>query len=87
MKLHLHPAAFNISFKTLAEIIIRIIINSYRPTAYAYNYIANGCYDFALQVCSLICLKIDNAKAITRGRTFTSACYKVIQVAPHSTSA
>ena len=81
----MHPAAFNISFKTLAEIIIRIIINSYRPTRIII--LPMVVMIFASQVCSLICLKIDNAKAITRGRTFTSACYKVIQVAPRSTSA
>ena len=85
----MHPAALNISFKTLAEIIIRIIINSYRPTRIIILPMVVTI--FASQVCSLICLKIDNVKAITRGRTFTSAmsvrCYKVIQVAPHSTSA
>ena len=68
----MHPAALNISFKTLAEIIIiRIIINSYRPTHIIILPMVVTI--FATQVCSLICLKIDSAKVITRGRTFTSA--------------
>ena len=87
----MHPAVLNISYKTynpLADIIIIIIIIIYYRLTCIIIIIANGCYDF----CIFICLKIENAKVITRGRTFTSAmlvrCYEVIhQVAPRSTSA
>ena len=87
----MHLTALNISFKTLAEIIIRIKINSYRPTRIIILPMVVTI--LASQVCSLICLKIENAIAITHGRTFTSAmsvrCYEVIQVAQRmrSTSA
>ena len=82
--LGMHPAAFNISYKTynpLADIIIIIIIiNYYRLTLYC---------QWLLGFCIFICLKIENAKVITRGRTFMSVrCYEVIhQVALRSTSA
>ena len=61
----------------LVEIII--IINSYKPTRIIILPVVVTI--FASQVCSLICLKIENAKVITRGRTFTIAmsvrCYGV----------
>ena len=54
--------------------------NNYNKFLYAYNYtlsmvvtiFASQVLPFAVNLC-LICLKLENAKVVTRGRTFTSA--------------